>query len=86
MQILSTLNYNIGRPHSIHFLRRFSKAFGAEAETHTLAKYLSEAALVEYSLSHVLPSEIAAAALWLSAHLLGRGAWVCLSVTFIYFM
>uniref|UniRef100_A0A914WAG2 Cyclin N-terminal domain-containing protein n=1 Tax=Plectus sambesii TaxID=2011161 RepID=A0A914WAG2_9BILA len=75
MKIFSTLKYNIGRPHSIHFLRRFSKAFGADAETHTLAKYLSEAALIEYSLCHLLPSEIAAAALWLAVYLRDQGSW-----------
>ncbi len=74
--MLSALNFDIGRPHSIHFLRRFSKAFDAEPETHTLAKFISELAMVSYGLVHVLPSEIAAASLWLAIHLESKGRWV----------
>jgi len=75
IKVLSALCFDIGRPHSIHFLRRFSKAFDAEPETHTLAKFISELAMVAYGLVHVLPSEIAAASLWLAIHLESKGAW-----------
>ena len=39
IKILSVLNFDLGRPLPLHFLRRASKAGGVEAITHTLAKY-----------------------------------------------
>ena len=38
IRVLSVLNFNLGRPLPLHFLRRASKAGGVEAATHTLAK------------------------------------------------
>ena len=38
IRILAVLNFNLGRPLPLHFLRRASKAGGVEAATHTLAK------------------------------------------------
>ena len=38
IRILATLNFDLGRPLPLHFLRRASKAGGVEAATHTLAK------------------------------------------------
>ena len=38
IKILSALNFDLGRPLPLHFLRRASKAGGVEAATHTLAK------------------------------------------------
>ena len=38
IRILNTLNFDLGRPLPLHFLRRASKAGGVEAATHTLAK------------------------------------------------
>ena len=38
IRILSVLNFDLGRPLPLHFLRRASKAGGVEAATHTLAK------------------------------------------------
>lgn len=64
--ILSTLNFELGKPLTQHFLRRFSKAGGADSTTHTIAKYLLELALYEYSMVHCKPSLIAAAALYVA--------------------
>ena len=41
VKILSVLQFDLGRPLPLHFLRRASKAGGVEAITHTLAKYVS---------------------------------------------
>ena len=38
IKILAALNFDLGRPLPLHFLRRASKAGGVEAATHTLAK------------------------------------------------
>uniref|UniRef100_A0A8C9STX7 Cyclin B2 n=1 Tax=Scleropages formosus TaxID=113540 RepID=A0A8C9STX7_SCLFO len=62
--MLRDLNFQLGRPLPLHFLRRASKAGNANAEKHTLAKYLMELTLVDYNMVHYNPSEIAAAALF----------------------
>ncbi|XP_044837168.1 G2/mitotic-specific cyclin-B2 isoform X1 [Mauremys mutica] len=75
MMILKELNFDLGRPLPLHFLRRASKAGEADAEQHTLAKYLMELTLIDYDMIHHHPSEIAAAALCLSQKVLGQGEW-----------
>ncbi|NXJ75461.1 CCNB2 protein, partial [Trogon melanurus] len=75
MTILRELNFDLGRPLPIHFLRRASKAGEADAKQHTLAKYLMELTLVDYDMVHHRPSEIAAAALCLSQKVLGLNEW-----------
>ncbi|NXT21618.1 CCNB2 protein, partial [Syrrhaptes paradoxus] len=73
--ILKELNFDLGRPLPIHFLRRASKAGEADAKQHTLAKYLMELTLTDYDMVHHHPSEIAAAALCLSQKILGHDKW-----------
>ncbi|XP_030044580.1 G2/mitotic-specific cyclin-B2 isoform X3 [Microcaecilia unicolor] len=75
MIILRELNFELGRPLPLHFLRRASKSSDSDVEQHTLAKYLMELTLVDYDMVHFLPSEIAAAALCLSQKVLGQGTW-----------
>ncbi|KAM8973094.1 G2/mitotic-specific cyclin-B2 isoform 2-T2 [Pelodytes ibericus] len=75
MIILRELNFDLGRPLPLHFLRRASKSCSADAEQHTLAKYLMELTLIDYDMVHFHPSEIAAAALCLSKKVLGQGTW-----------
>ncbi|NXP54735.1 CCNB2 protein, partial [Heliornis fulica] len=75
LTILKELNFDLGRPLPIHFLRRASKAGEADAKQHTLAKYLMELTLIDYDMVHHRPSEIAAAALCLSQKILGHNEW-----------
>ncbi|KAI1889636.1 hypothetical protein AGOR_G00164990 [Albula goreensis] len=75
MLILKHLNFQLGRPLPLHFLRRASKAGNADAEKHTLAKYLMELTLMDYDMLHYHPSEIAAAALCLSQLVLDGKKW-----------
>jgi len=67
--ILKTLDYQLGKPLPIHFLRRNSKAAEVDGKMHTLAKYLMELTIVDYDSVNLLPSEIAAASLCLSMKL-----------------
>ncbi|NXN67125.1 CCNB2 protein, partial [Himantopus himantopus] len=75
IMILKELNFSLGRPLPLHFLRRASKAGEADVKQHTLAKYLMELTLIDYDMVHHRPSEIAAAALCLSQKVLGRNKW-----------
>ncbi|XP_063738471.1 G2/mitotic-specific cyclin-B2-like isoform X2 [Eleginops maclovinus] len=73
--VLRTLNFELGRPLPLHFLRRASKVADSDLERHTLAKYLMELTLLDYNMVHYRPSEIAAAALALSQLLLKALPW-----------
>ncbi|KAM5172683.1 G2/mitotic-specific cyclin-B2 [Mantella aurantiaca] len=73
--ILRELGFDLGRPLPLHFLRRASKSCNADAEQHTLAKYLMELTLVDYEMVHFHPSEVAAAALCLAQKVFGIGSW-----------
>jgi len=74
IKILIGLNFDLGRPLPLHFLRRASKAGGVDAATHTLAKYIVELSLGVYSLCSVPPSKVAAAGLALAMRLLEPGS------------
>jgi len=74
IRILATLQFDLGRPLPLHFLRRASKAGGVEAATHTLAKYIVELSLGVYNLADAVPSKISAAALALAIRLIEPGS------------
>lgn len=69
IQILETLEFNLGKPIPLAFLRRFSKAARCDLKMHSIAKYLMELSLTEYECSHWRPSMLAAAALFTTIHL-----------------
>uniref|UniRef100_A0A8C9V400 Cyclin B2 n=1 Tax=Scleropages formosus TaxID=113540 RepID=A0A8C9V400_SCLFO len=73
--MLKDLNFDLGRPLPLHFLRRASKAGSADVEKHTLAKYLMELTLMDYDMLHYQPSETAAAALCLSQLIIDGQQW-----------
>ena len=50
--------------------------FQVDAEKHTMAKYFMELTLVDYESVHFLPSQIAAAALYLSIKCIDNSEWV----------
>lgn len=75
MTILRALNFTIGRPLPLHFLRRASKIGEVTAEQHSLAKYLMELVMVDYEMVHYPPSQIAAAASCLSFKVFNVGEW-----------
>ncbi len=78
LRILRSIDYRLGRPSPLHFLRRHAAAASVFMEhvgaRHcSLAEYLMELALTEYGLCHHLPSELAAAAIGLSIRILDAG-------------
>lgn len=66
IDIVQKLDFRMGWPLSVYFLRRYSKLAAVKPEQHTLAKYILELSLLEYDLVHVRPSVQAAAACCLS--------------------
>merc|ERR1719402_2137807 len=77
LKIFEELDYNLGFPLSIQFLRRLSKT-GHEVVDgiqHAMAKYLLELCLMDYDLCTAKPSLVAAAALKLSLELLADESW-----------
>ncbi|CAG9581306.1 unnamed protein product [Danaus chrysippus] len=68
--IMSKLGFCLARPIPLSFLRRFVKAAHGTSKNHHLAKYFVDLSLIEYSMAHYRPSELAAAALCLSLYLL----------------
>jgi len=66
LRILSTLNFALGRPLPLHFLRRYSKAGDVDIQQHTVAKYFIELCQVEYDMAHIPPSQLAASCLYLA--------------------
>uniref|UniRef100_A0A2A4J1S4 Uncharacterized protein n=1 Tax=Heliothis virescens TaxID=7102 RepID=A0A2A4J1S4_HELVI len=68
--IMAKLGFCLARPIPLSFLRRFVKAAHGTSKNHHLAKYFVDLCLVEYSMAHYRPSELAAAAICLSLYLL----------------
>uniref|UniRef100_H0XZ50 G2/mitotic-specific cyclin-B2 n=1 Tax=Otolemur garnettii TaxID=30611 RepID=H0XZ50_OTOGA len=75
MKILRALNFSLGRPLPLHFLRRASKIGEVDVEQHTLAKYLMELTMLDYEMVHFAPSQIAAGAFCLALKILDNGEW-----------
>ncbi|XP_047526984.1 G2/mitotic-specific cyclin-B [Vanessa atalanta] len=69
-EIMSKLGFCLARPIPLSFLRRFVKAAHGTSKNHHLAKYFVDLSLVEYSMAHYRPSELAASAICLSLYLL----------------
>jgi cyclin B len=59
VEYLRVLNFDLGRPLPLHFLRRASKAAMVDGTVHALAKYVMELAIVEYKLASCKPSILA---------------------------
>ncbi|KAG5880254.1 hypothetical protein JTB14_027320 [Gonioctena quinquepunctata] len=71
-EILKKLDFSLGRPLSVHFLRRYNKIAQVRSDHHSLGKFMLELALMEYDMSHVKPSLQAAAACCLSMGILNE--------------
>ncbi|KOO29302.1 hypothetical protein Ctob_005047 [Chrysochromulina tobinii] len=77
--MLSKLNFQLTTPNSLLFLKRFVKVAGVHANPRTktdlLANYLVELTLQDYKMLKYLPSQIAAAATYLSLKTMGANPW-----------
>lgn len=77
--VLSALNYDLSYPNPMNFLRRISKADSYDIQTRTLGKYLMEISLLDHRFMIYLPSQVAAASMYLARKILERGEWVCIN-------
>eukprot|EP01105_Mastigella_eilhardi_P022932 TRINITY_DN5721_c0_g1_i2.p1 TRINITY_DN5721_c0_g1~~TRINITY_DN5721_c0_g1_i2.p1 ORF type:complete len:402 (-),score=136.97 TRINITY_DN5721_c0_g1_i2:226-1431(-) len=71
LEVLNTLQFRLNAPSALVFLRRFSKAGRADPQMHTLSKYLTELSIIDYHMLSYKPSQIAAAAAYLSRRIHG---------------
>lgn len=74
-QMMKTLQYDLSNAFCLHFLRRNSKAGDMTAEKHTLAKFFMEMTLISYKFVMRLPSQVAAASLFLAIKVLDSSDW-----------
>ncbi|KJA18759.1 hypothetical protein HYPSUDRAFT_1097415 [Hypholoma sublateritium FD-334 SS-4] len=73
--ILRTIEWDLRAPGPLGWLRRASKADDCELHARTISKYLLEIGCVERRLIGIVPSLMAAAAIWLARLALGREKW-----------
>ncbi|KAJ2134979.1 B-type cyclin [Coemansia sp. RSA 788] len=73
--ILRMLNFDLGWPGPLSFLRRVSKADDYDMATRTLAKYFIEVTLIDERFVAVPCSQVAACAHYVSLRLLDKGPW-----------
>ncbi|KAF7635495.1 hypothetical protein Mgra_00005034 [Meloidogyne graminicola] len=71
-KVLNALNFELGAPHAIQFLRRYRFYVEPDNQTYQFSKYICDVASVCYSLAHFSPSTVAAVAIWLASYAFGR--------------
>lgn len=74
--MLSMLQFELGWPGPMSFLRRVSKADDYDLETRTLAKYFLEVTIMDERFVGSPPSFLAAGAHYLARSMLQKGDWV----------
>jgi len=74
--MLSMLQFELGWPGPMSFLRRISKADDYDLETRTLAKYFLEITIMDERFVGCVPSYTAAGAHCLARLMLNKGTWV----------
>lgn len=72
VDILDTLNYQLGRPNPLTFLRRYSKLMKTTTPIHNLAKYFIETCYVSTESRGLLPSQLAVGALTLAVRVVTK--------------
>jgi G2/mitotic-specific cyclin-B, other len=73
--ILKALEYQITIPSAHAFLVRYLKAAHADKRIVQLSCYVLDGTLQSYNLLHYLPSQLAAAAVFIARRTVGRNSW-----------
>lgn len=74
-KILKKLEYNVTVPSAHVFLVRMLKAGHADKKIVQLSCYILDGTLQSYNLLHYLPSQLAAAAVYIARRTVGRNGW-----------
>lgn len=74
-KVLKTLEYQITVPSAHAFLVRMLKAGHADKKIVQLSCYILDGTLLSYNLLHYLPSQLAAAAVYIARRTVGRNGW-----------
>lgn len=75
MSVLKVVDFDLGIPLSYRFLRRYARCAKVSMATLTLARYILEYSLMDYSTIMFSDSKIAAAALLLALQMKDLGGW-----------
>ncbi len=70
VEILTALNYQLGKPNPLTFLRRYSKLMSTTTQIHNLAKYFIEILYFSTESSSLLPSQRAIGSLVLATRVM----------------
>ncbi|KAJ5047767.1 cyclin-like protein [Bipolaris maydis] len=73
--MLKTLDYNLGWPGPLSFLRRINKADDYDDEIRNMAKYFLEVATLDKQFADCIPSFLSAGAYYLARDILKKGGW-----------
>ena len=73
--ILVTLDFKLGQPSAMTYLRRISKAENYDIATRTIAKYLVESTILSEKFIAFKPSQIAAASILAARRMRNSGPW-----------
>ena len=74
-KVLKALEYQITIPSAHAFLVRYLKAAHADKKIVQLACYVLDGTLQSYNLLHYLPSQLAAASVFIARRCVGRNSW-----------
>ncbi|XP_063993788.1 G2/mitotic-specific cyclin-B3 [Diachasmimorpha longicaudata] len=75
MNVLKIVDFDLGIPLSYRFLRRYARCAKVSMPTLTLARYILEYSLMDYSTIMFSDSKIAAASLFLALQMKDLGGW-----------
>ncbi|KYQ49271.1 G2/mitotic-specific cyclin-B3 [Trachymyrmex zeteki] len=75
MNVLKVVNFDLGIPLSYRFLRRYARCAKVSMPTLTLARYILEHSLMDYTMVRFSDSKMAAAALLLALLMKDLGGW-----------
>jgi len=73
--ILKKLQYQITIPSAHAFLVRYLKAAHADKKIVQLSCYILDGTLQSYNMLHYLPSQLAAASIYIARRTVGRNSW-----------
>ncbi|XP_047514174.1 G2/mitotic-specific cyclin-B3 isoform X3 [Pieris napi] len=75
IKIVKTIDFDLGIPLSYRFLRRYARCARVSMPTLTLARFILEQCLLEYSLVSLSDSKMAAAALYVALRMKNVSQW-----------